>query len=703
MNKLIRVAPIASVLLALSGCQSVVAPNSPTSAKQVNVQRSYLEEEAAGATSKTPVNTENATQEGGFEYLNRLADRKQNLKLEIDLSAQFSGTDKYQVSVDALPLNDFIHYALGELLDVSYLIEPSVKAKTTPVTLELKTEVGAKRLFQLIQEVLAQNNIDIVLNDGVFYVYPFEKSGSKSERAFGFGRTAASVPNVSSDIIQLVPIKYGVSTGLRNSVAGLVDAQIAIDPAQGMMTVIGKREQIIRALELLALIDSPALSNKAIALMSFTYIDSQTFIEKVSEILENEGVPVNSGARSSASIQFVPIEHLGKVVVFATADEIIDRVEYWAKQLDKPATGSEQSFYIYHPKYARASDLGQSLAPLLGGNNFATNSGNNARSETRASTSSNTSSSATQSNRTRSGGAGSSAESGSFAVESDGIKMVVDQRANALIFYSTGQYYQELQPILKQLDIMPKQVMMEVVIAEVKLTGGFSKGVQYALKSGDSTTTTEEFNFSSKDGFNYSIVGMPGSIKVNLNQSNGLVNVLSRPTLLVRDGVAANISVGDDIPTKGSTTIDPLGNTDRETSTIQYRKTGVNLNVTPTINAQGTVIMTIEQSISSVNNEAAGISGTPAIFERSLSTEVVAGDGQTVLLGGLISQNNSKGATSVPLLGSLPMLGHLFRTDESSTDKTELVVLVTPKIINNRDDWRKVEQSFKKGLENLVF
>lgn len=701
MNKLIRVAPIASVLLALSGCQTLVAPNSSTDAKQVNVQRSFLEGQSAENAEQNQIATQSTAEQGSFERLNRLADGKQNLKLEIDLSAQFSGSDKYQVSVDALPLNDFIHYALGELLDVSYLIEPSVKAKTTPVTLELKSEVGAKRLFQLIQEVLAQNSIDITLNDGVFYVYPFEKSGSKSERAFGFGRTVASVPNVSSDIIQLVPIKYGVSTGLRNSVSGLVDAQIAIDPAQGMMTVIGKREQVVRALELIALIDSPALSDKSIALMGFTYIDSQTFIEKVTELLENEGIPAKGGARSSASIQFVPIEHLGKVVVFATADEIVDRVEYWAEQLDKPATGSEQSFYIYHPKYARASDLGQSLAPLLGGNTSAINSGNNSRSENGASSSgSNATSSASQNNSQRSG---SSAGNESFAVESDGIKMVVDQRANALIFYSTGQYYQELQPILKQLDIMPKQVMMEVVIAEVKLTGGFSKGVQYALQSGKSASTTEKFNFSSKDGFSYSIVGMPGNINVNLTQSNGLVNVLSRPTLLVRDGVSANISVGDDIPTKGSTTIDPLSNSNRETTTIQYRKTGVDLNVTPTINAQGTVIMTIEQKISSVNKEAAGIADSPAIFERSLSTEVVAGNGQTVLLGGLISQNSSKGSSTIPGLGSLPVLGHLFRSDESSSDKTELVVLVTPKIINNRDDWRKVEQSFKKGLENLVF
>ncbi|KAF7775480.1 general secretion pathway protein D [Pseudoalteromonas citrea] len=694
MKQLSKFIPFITMLLVLSGCKTLVNPSAVTEAQQVNLERSFLEQEKEQSNEADTFNAEVNAEPRSFERLNRLSDAKDNIKLEIDLSSQFNAADKFQVSVNALPLNDFIHYVLGELLDVSYLIEPRVKAKSTPVTLKLKDAVDAKQLFQLVQEVLAQNSVDITLNEGVFYVYPFEKSGSKSERAFGFGRTEASVPNVSSEIIQLVPIKYGVTTGLRNAVSGLVDASIAIDITQSMMTIIGKREQILRALDLLALIDSPMLSNKSIALMSFTYIDSQTFVEKVSELLTNEGIPVVSGPRSSTSLQFVPIEHLGKVVVFATADEIIDRVEYWAAQLDKPATGSEQRFYIYHPKYARATDLGQSLIPLLGGS-ANTSSSRNAGNTNSANSGQNNGSSQSSS------GSNKGAEQGSIAIEGDGIKLVVDQRANALIFYSTGQYYQELQPILKQLDVMPKQVMMEVVIAEVKLTGNFAKGVQYALEKGTSGSSSGSFN--AETGFNYSIVGMSGTIKVNLNQSNGLINVLSRPTLLVRDGVSANISVGDDIPTVGSTTSDPLDNNGRETTTIQYRKTGVDLKVTPTINARGTVIMTIEQSISTVNKEAGGASNTPAIFERSLNTEVVAGNGQTVLLGGLISENNSQGASSIPLLGALPIVGHLFRSDESSTDKTELVVLVTPKIIHSQQDWLKVEQSFKRGLENLTF
>lgn len=678
-----------SIALMASGCASIIDPSKSVEVKTVNVADSYLNEPTkvdqnnTGPKVKAPTKDENT-----FERVHNLKNG-QSLTLEIDLSKQFDSKKMYQVSVNALPLNDFIHYALGELLEVSYLIEPSVKAKNTPVTLELKEQVTAQRLFQLVQEVFVQNKVTITLNDGIFYIFPADPKGSKSDVAFGFGRDAGSVPNVASDIIQLVPTKYGVSTGLRSAVAGLVDAQVSIDPAQGLVTIKGKREQVLRAISLIQLIDSAAMNKKALALMTFNYIDSQTFITKAKELLELEGISVASSRSTSSSVHFIPIEHLGQVVVFASADEIINRVEYWQKQLDKPATGAEQSFYIYHPKYARASDIGQSLAPLLGGS-FNSNKSKTATVPSGASTSDTAPKPAATANTVQS-------------IDGDGIRLVVDERANALIFYSSGQYYQELQPILNQLDIMPKQVMMEVVIAEVKLTGGFSKGVQYAIQSGAATGRTENINFNTdgKGAFTYSIVGLPGNISVNLSQSDGLVNVLSRPTLLVRDGVAASISVGDDIPTIGSTTTNPL-NSERETTTIEYRKTGVDLTVTPTINAQGTVIMTIQQSISNVS-DTSGAASNPSFFERTLSTEVVAGNGQTVMLGGLISENKSSGASSVPFFGSLPVLGHLFRSDTSSSDKTELVILVTPKIVQNTDDWQRVKQSFIQGLENLTF
>jgi general secretion pathway protein D len=688
--KTLSFALVLSLLMFLAGCKStLISPDKSTEVNKIELSDSYLKKEpVASANEEVLANVEDLS-EAEFVLLNSLTDKGQSLKLEIDLSKQFGNTKQFQLSVNELPLNEFLHYVLGDLLEVSYILEPSVKNNVTPVTLELKENVSAQRLFQLVQQILTQRQVNITLNEDVFYAHPVGKTGNKTNMAFGFGREETDVPRVSSNIIQLVPLKYGTSTHLRSTISSLVDATVTVDPNQGLLTIKGKREQVVRALSLVELLDSAGLHDKAVGLVSFNYINSETFVNKVTELLEQEGIIALSTRTNSASIKFIPIEHLGKVVVFANADEILTRVEYWAKQLDKPATGSEQSFYTYHPRYARASDLGESLAPLLGGN-----TGNKMSTSSRQ--------------QNRSVNDNQSSPQNNMAgevqtVEGENLRLVVDQRSNALIFYSTGKFYQELLPIIRKLDVMPKQVILEVVIAEVKLTGSFSKGVEFALKSGSiGGNSQNSLSFDSNSGLGYSVVGLTGNFNVNLNEKNGLINILSRPTLLVRDGVSASISVGDDIPTVGSTTSDPI-NGERQTTSIQYRKTGIDLMVTPTINAQGTLIMTIEQNISNVTPDGVDIAGTPSIFERKVSTEVVAGDGQTVLLGGLISENKSSNANAVPLLGGLPIIGHLFRSDSDSSDKTELVILVTPRVINSVSEWNRVRQGFIEGLENIQF
>ena len=680
-----------AIALSITGCSTLMNPNEPVEANQIALEKSYLETNEAEGDSQASDVTESTevVEEGSLKRVSSLSDSQKQITMEVDLAQRFSSDKKFQVSVNALPLNDFIHYTFGELLGVSYFIEPSVKSNKTPVTLELKEKVSTQKLFQLVRQILSRNNINISLNNDIFYLHPIAKGAVKSNKAFGFGRSVSSVPNVSSVIVQLVPIHYSLSAGIQKTLNSLVDAGISVDVNQGLLTVTGTRESVLRTLEIVRLLDSPTLYNKAIGLVSFSYIDSATFVDKLTLLLSEEGIKVGSRFTGKGSVSFIPIEHLGQMVVFASSDEIIDRVDYWRKELDKPASGAEQSFYIYHPRFARATDLGQSIAPLIGGK---LTSGNNKNSNTPQQSRENNQQLASQPSTS------SRRSSGEKSIEGDNMRLVVDERANALIFYATGQHYQELQPIIKQLDTVPKQVMLEVVIAEVKLTGSFSKGVEFALSSGGvptptgSNNTTRSLSFNGENGFSYSVVGIDGNVNLNLNQTDGLINVLSRPTLLVRDGVSANISVGDDIPTIGSTTTDPIGG-ERQTTTIQYRKTGVNLNVTPTINAQGTIIMTIDQNISNVS-AAGGIEGTPAIFERTITTEVVSADGQSVLLGGLISQNLNSSASQVPFLGELPLLGHLFRTDSEESDKTELVVLVTPKIINDTSDWEKVKKSF---------
>ena len=284
--------------------------------------------------------------------------------------------------------------------------------------------------------------------------------------------------------------------------------------------------------------------------------------------------------------------------------------------------------------------------------------------------------------------------------------MVVDERANALIFLTTGSEYQAVLPLLTKLDILPKQVMLDITIAEVSLKDEFKFGVEWAVTQGEvSLTTLGAFGASTVGGVGLAIDGTIDGISAPFNanflKTNSLVKVLSNPTLMVRDGVTANINVGSDISVIGETVTDPLTN-ERQTTTSAYRKTGVDVTVTPTVNARGVVVMEIEQNISNSVPSSLGSGGNPDIFERSISTEVVAKSGQTILLGGLISQSSSTADSGAPGLAGIPLLGNLFKTKNDSSDRTELVMLITPRVLDSDDKWDNFREELKNELKFLA-
>jgi general secretion pathway protein D len=280
--------------------------------------------------------------------------------------------------------------------------------------------------------------------------------------------------------------------------------------------------------------------------------------------------------------------------------------------------------------------------------------------------------------------------------------MSVDLRSNALIFHTTGNRYQALLPTIRRLDTPPRQILVEVTIAEVLLTDEFALGVEFAIErsGGDvSLGTIGGLGLPAGGGF-ISVLGSDGAIQARMLASNSLINVLSNPSLVVRDGVSANISVGNDIPTVGATFFDPL-QSNTQITTVQYRKTGVDLTVRPTLNAQGLVVMEIKQSISNVVEGGSEVEGTPAIFERSLSTEVVARSGETILLGGLISEINNETVAKVPGLGDIPWLGALFRSTTQSTERTELVIMITPRVLDETTRWDGILERLDSALRYL--
>jgi general secretion pathway protein D len=286
-------------------------------------------------------------------------------------------------------------------------------------------------------------------------------------------------------------------------------------------------------------------------------------------------------------------------------------------------------------------------------------------------------------------------------VKGDGLTLSVDPRSNTLIFYTTGMRYQSLLPMIRRLDVPPKQILLEATIAEVSLTGEFAYGVEFAVTEGRWSGGTQGNLGLPGGGLTLNWIDSVGdSVRAKLSSKDTRVNVLSNPTLVVRDGVEAQIVVGNDVPTIGATASDPI-QSNRTITTVLYRRTGLELTVRPTINAQGMVVMEITQSISNTVDGGSDVEGAPVIFQRAVTTEVVARTGQTVLLAGLISSRNNDTRNGVPGLSKIPVLGALFESRTRSREKTELVVLITPRIIENPEEWDNIRAGLQDAMQLL--
>jgi general secretion pathway protein D len=607
------------------------------------------------------------------------------------LDERFSDADAIEVAVEGMVAKDFVNYVFGELLKAQYVIVEGVAGLDQGVSFNSQGKITSRKLYRITAELLATRGLGVTEREGVFFIGPIDPKGPDGT-VIGYGRDPENVPDTPARILQIVPFRYGMpNPSIDRTLGALVDVQYVLDFKQNAMFLTGSRSGILRALDVIRLLDQPAVRSNKVAALTLTYLSGREFVDQVTPLLANEGITAAAGAAGAAetsSIVFVPLDRLGSVVVFAANDALLTRVEFWAKQLDRPGQGPEERYFIYQPKFARASDIGESLVPMLGGmaQSVQNPQGNNSR-DTRSAVSTGTQA------------AGSA--TAPVSVQGQGVSLTVDARSNSLVFFTTGTRYEALLPMVKRLDVPPKQVLLEAVIAEVSLTGEFANGVEFAFTEGRvSGGTSGGLGLPSGGlGLTY-VANLTDQIRLRLRAANSKVNVLSSPILVVRDGVAATITVGNQVPTAGTTTSDPI-QSERTVTTVNYRDTGVSLTIVPTINAQGLVVMTISQSISNQVPGSSGISGAPIFFNRTVTTEVVASSGQSVLLAGLISETGSESSDRVPILGQVPALGALFRSDSKRREKTELLLLVTPRVLDTPEEWESVKRTLNDAVRLL--
>jgi general secretion pathway protein D len=664
-------------LLGLSSCASINADKNMT---KYDLKPSVFAEKQDKPEQKDSVTkTEQSSKEkGGFVRVKSMAELFGNGKEKAKVANSFSDKQTVRFSVDAMKLTEFIHHVFGDILAVNYVIDNNLTGLLTPVTLNFQNMISKKDAFMGAAKVLASHQIGVSTKDKVYYLYPMETQ-TTGDVSIGIGRNEADLPITQGKVLQIFPMHFGVKIGVERTLRQLSDIAISIDLDQNAIFLQGDRSKVAKVMELARILDLPSNQGKHMGLLTLTYLESSEFSNLITKLLEAEGV-INSGNKS---VVLVPLNQIGLVAVFASNDAFLQRVKFWHKQLDKPSKVSGKRYFMYEPVNARAGDLGASLQPIFGGetNSATASKGNSSRD-------------------TRSALKGSTATASTTASANGEASLVVDERTNTLIFHTTGKRYKQLLPLIKRLDTLPQQVVIEATIAEVTLTDEFKHGVEFAVQNGS-------FGYSTKDAFNAADIGglalgwtrsLTDSVSANLIKTNSLVNVLSNPTILARDGVSASMTVGNEIELAGSTTFIPGGNGTERTA-VQRTQIGLTLQVRPTINSQGVVIMELTLDIANT----LPINDGKTLLKRNIKTEVVAKSGQTIILAGIISENNANANAKVPGFGDLPIFGNLFKNGTEKQDKTELLILITPKIISDHGQWQEIKNKFRKGLDNISF
>ena len=583
------------------------------------------------------------------------------------------------INAEKMPLSDFVIYAFGETLKISFVMDDKTMNSKQPVTLRMPRPLPAVKALEIVTGYLDKMNILIEERAGALYI--LQKPATPPLKAPSDVRVGYDSPDSSGTIIQVVPLKHISYGEIEPLIKDMFKTNVIVKYYKvNILLLYGRADQIRQIIEFIETFDVPYLQNKRIFLIQLTYWQADEFIAEISKILQGIGFTI-AKAPNTPGIMFMPIKLLNSVLVISPDESTVKYVLDWKNKLDTAAAARiEEKSYTYNPLYSRASQLVESISKLYGITAPA------AAGKPQAA-------------------AGSSAS----VVSRTGLKMAADDHKNIIIMVCSPFNYNLVLDLLKGLDVPTKQVLIEATIVEFTLTDDLKYGVEWYMKDtqsgGQYTLGTLGALGLSKLGLAYSFVSQTANFQalVAAKAVTNQANILSTPRLMVLDNKEATIQVGQDVPVVTSqVTASDISSTATTPSILQnisYRSTGVLLKVRPTINTEGLLTLDISQEVSEMG--AAGAGNSPIILTRRINTSVIVGHGQTLVLGGLIKDNRSSAITKVPLLGDIPLIGDLFKYTSKAKDKTELLVLVTPTILTNISDGTQITNQLKQELKWL--
>lgn len=677
----------------------------------------------------------------------------------------FPDKDRQKISFlfEKVEVAEVTSQIFGDYLKLNYVLDPTLQGR---ISFYLEGEYSKDDLFQMITRAYAANNISVVPRNGVYYIQPIQRSSSSglpiaSEFTLKAGADGAQPVIVIyrllyMDVKQAInTIKFFLTPGRPITSDSLTNSVIFVEDSDNARSIV----EIIKAL------DINVLREVSMEIVPLQSIDPQEAVQGMETLMGKLNLFKESSIKNN--LAFIPLQSFGGVLVLAQSEELLKTAKYWLTALDVHTQESGEQIFVYFVKNGLAVDLANILTQAYGlqtpagtgrgleqqivrsggafgsastrrpfgssstsgtgfgssssGSSFSRSTGSSTLSSSGSSFGGSTSSSAfsnqqSSSQRSSTGSGGTIRNTGARTFVSQGqslstaltgeVTIIPDEVNNAIVVRGNAADYAKIKKTIETLDIMPRAVLIEVMIAEITLDKGLEYGVEWFFRDIGMDIAGKSGQFTAAHGLadastlasaaSGGLTLFWGSIDekiaalINLLAKKTDVNVLSSPTLLATDNQEASIQVGgrEPVPTGSystgvSTTTDTTAFT-----TIEYEETGVILNVTPHINAGGLVRLEVEQTVRRVDDTSVivGANNTaPRFTERNIKTTILSQNGSTVVIGGIIEQADNITQSGIPFLQDVPIISPLFSNKSKTRKRTELIIAITPHVVDHRE------------------
>lgn len=615
------------------------------------------------------------------------------------------GDEGFNLNFSDVDIRTVVGAILGDILGRQYFVDPNVQGT---LSLQTSNEIHRDALLPILESALRTKGLAIVDVNGVMQVVPLAEAPRRIASSSIALPASANRPGFG---VQVVPLRYTSPVQMRQLLEPFAPPNgiLRVDESRNMLIIAGTRQELAAMLQTIETFDVDWLAGMSFAMFNVQYVEAETLAKELLQIFGDPQSPI------AGLVRLIPIQRLNAILAVSPQAGYLKEVETWISRFDIGGATPGRKIYVYNVKNGRAGDLASALGRILGSRGIggsdrqpphSVEGDRNTETFTLGRPSQPADNERTVQQAPNVSPNVSLPNDGDNAFEAGGLRIVPNEENNSLLILATPSEFSVVETALKQMDIPPRQVLIEATLIEVTLTDELRYGVQWLFEPGDNTITQSQAGngsiASQFPGFSYVFSGASDA-RVVLNALESLtdVNVLFAPKLLVLNNQSATLQVGDQVPVPVQTAVSTNDTNAPIVNSIQFRDTGVILSVTPRINEGGLVLIDIEQEVSDVVQTTSSGIDAPTIQQRKINSTVAVQSGDTIALGGLIRENTSRGKSGVPVLSRIPLIGAAFGAHNNTLRRTELIVLITPRIARDARETGEIMKYLREQFRAL--